>query len=116
VTCGICNPKGFREAWQASHHIESKSPRVWGYAVASSASAIAAQVRTLFFRGAEHVFADIPSGQVRNRPGFKALTDPVYLRSGDPLPVNPTLLHTVPKSVEMSLGRWTCEKHKATQC
>ena len=85
MTCGICNPKGFREAWQGSHHIESKSPRVWGYAVASSASAIAAQVRTLLYRGAEHVFADFPSGQVRNRPGFKAMTNRIYLRSGDTL-------------------------------
>ena len=85
MTCGICNPQGFREAWQASHHIQGKSPRVWGYAVAADACSIAAQVRTLLYHGAEQVLADLPIGQVRNRPGFRTLTDPVYLRSGDTL-------------------------------
>lgn len=85
MTCGICNPTGFRDAWQSSHHIEGKSPRVWGYAVAADASAIAAQVKALHHYGAEHVFADHPVGQVRNRPGFKTLTHPVYLREGDTL-------------------------------
>lgn len=85
MTCGICNPDGFRDAWQSSNPIRGKSPRVWGYAVSADASAIAAQTKRLHFHGADHVFADFPVGHVRSRPGFKTLTDPIYLRAGDTL-------------------------------
>lgn len=85
MTCGICNPQGFRDAWQDSNPIKGKSPRVWGYAVARDACAIASQTKTLLYRGAEHVLADLAVGQVRRRPGFQILTNPVYLRSGDTL-------------------------------
>ena len=85
VTCGICNPEGFRDAWASSHWIDAKSTRVWGYAVSADPMALAAQTRHLIYHGAEHVFADVPSGQVRHRPGFKMMSQPIYLREGDTL-------------------------------
>lgn len=85
MTSGIGNPIGFRDAWQASHPIKGKYPSVWGYTVAADASAIAAQAKTLDHYGTEGVFVDYPTCQVRNRPAFKILIHPVYLREGDML-------------------------------
>ena len=85
MTCGICNPEGFRDAWASSHWIDAKSTRVWGYAVSADPMALAAQTRHLIYHGAEHVFADVPSGQVRHRPGFKMMSLPIYLREDETL-------------------------------
>ena len=65
MTCGACHPEAFR----------SKAiPRVIGYAVAKTPGRLALMTQRLHFFGAEYVFSDQPSGQVKHRPGFKAAT------------------------------------------
>lgn len=105
MTCGICNPTGFQDSWASHHWIEAKSPRVWGYAVSPDPTKLAGQVRHLLYYGAGHVFADVPGGQVRHRPGFKALTNPAYLREGDTLLLaHKDAMGTKPKAADKILA------------
>lgn len=64
MTCGACHPEAFQS---------DDGGRVFGYAVSAHPGALSRQIQQLHFMGAGHVLVDHPVGQVRSRPGFKAL-------------------------------------------
>jgi len=64
MTCGACHPEAFRP---------DSGGRVFGYVVARDPTAIASATTRLAYLGAQHVFADLPHGNVRYRKGLQRL-------------------------------------------
>lgn len=74
MTCGACHPEAFRP---------EGGGRVFGYLVGRDPSDIADAARKLMYLGAEHVYADIPHGNVRYRKGLLRICK--VMRPGDRL-------------------------------
>ncbi|WP_299970180.1 hypothetical protein [uncultured Roseobacter sp.] len=74
MTCGACTPEAFREGGGV----------VYGYLVARTVDQAASEARKLYFMGAQHVFADEPTGHIQHRSSYSKLSNR-FLRPGDKL-------------------------------
>lgn len=96
MTCGACEPEGFRP---------KTGGRVLGYLTTSKMHTATLQARKLYFMGAEAVFSDAPDAALEDRPGWKLLSHPVCLRSGDRLILSKDEdLHSNPNVAEAHLA------------